>query len=460
MLSEYGQEKYDQYSNDLSLLPLELCSYCKSSLFLSINALRSSDGATATLAKASGGTALAKASGDTTLAKASGDTTLVKASGDDHGGITNNSVPCADMVGINGVALSSEQHYKNSNYSLRILAVMCRGIKTDDGGEIVEFIVEPCKSLKGNTYRPSLLEWRSEVQQRSKINIATKRGSKLSKKDNPSPSQWTIPRCQKWLDLYPILDYSDTVFLCSEILVRLDILTKAVEQKKSEEQKLSASSVSNKWYGNDPFLCLIHTLDETEIRRAYINWHDLPKECVVLDNAKYFEKREETVWEKMASMWNNEKNSPLTMELSPKLSTHFVVSRVITFDSCSELTAATPKKCAHKFSTVLVELQWLIGHWSLSGKGDEDLDGHTADEDNFGRLHCSQGALDSRANFLGTSQPYIIYLWEYLDAHDLLRTSFQQLDEKVATRNGGKGVPSIMLDILSHFWREGYLSRQ
>ena len=111
MLSEYGQEKYYQHSNDLPLLPLELCLYCKSSLSLSMGALCSSDGATAILAKAFG---------DTTLAKASGDTTLAKASGDDHGGITNNSVPRADTVGINDVALSSEQHYKNSNNSLKI----------------------------------------------------------------------------------------------------------------------------------------------------------------------------------------------------------------------------------------------------------------------------------------------------------------------------------------------------
>jgi hypothetical protein len=175
-----------------------------------------------------------------------------------------------------------------------------------------------------------------------------------------------------------------------------------------------------------------------------MNWHDLSNEHLVLDNAKSVEKREETVWEKMASMWNNGKFPPLTMELSPKLSTHFVLSRNITFDSCLELTAATPEKCANEFSTMLVELQRLIGHWSLSGKGDEDLDGHTADKDNFGSLRCSQGALDSRANFLDTSQLYILYLWEYLDAHDLLRTSFQRLDEKVATRNGGKGVPSIV----------------
>ncbi len=65
-------------------------------------------------------------------------------------------------------------------------------------------------------------------------------------------------------------------------------------------------------------------------------------------------------------------------------------------------------------------------------------------EEDFGSLRCSQGALDSRANFLGTSQPYILYLGENVDVHDLLRTSFQQLNENVATRNGGKGVPAII----------------
>ncbi len=66
------------------------------------------------------------------------------------------------------------------------------------------------------------------------------------------------------------------------------------------------------------------------------------------------------------------------------------------------------------------------------------------ENNNFGNLsHCSQGALDSQANFLGASQPYILYLWEYLNAHNLLKTSFQCLDPKVAAKNGGKGVPSI-----------------
>ena len=87
--------------------------------------------------------------------------------------------------GILDFGLSSEQHYKDNSNSLRVLAVMCHGIKTEDGCEIVDFDRDPWVSLKVCTYRPSLLEWRIEVWLRAKINIATKKRSKLSKKDNP-----------------------------------------------------------------------------------------------------------------------------------------------------------------------------------------------------------------------------------------------------------------------------------
>jgi hypothetical protein len=103
----------------------------------------------------------------------------------------------------------------------------------------------------------------------------------------------------------------------------------------------------------------------------------------------------------------------MIMALSPKLLMQFVNSWVITFDSCSEYATATPDKCANQFAKMIVELHRLIGQWSLSGKGDEDLDEYDADDknNNFGNLsRCSQGAIDSRANFLGTSQRYILYL--------------------------------------------------
>jgi hypothetical protein len=254
-------------------------------------------------------------------------------------------------------------------------------------------------------------------------------------------------KCQNWLESYAITDPSDVTFLRSEMQARLIVVTKTAEQKQSEEQKLLQYDDGNNWYGKDPILRLIHTLDKTEIRRAHMDGHNLSNERIVLGNAKSVEKREMTVWQKMANVWNDETFAPLTMVLLPQLTTHFVDSQVISFDS--DLSTVTPEKCAHKFATMTVELQRMIcPRWSLSGKGDEDLDGYNAGEDEedvFGSLtRCSQGALDSRANFWGTSQPYILYLWEYLNAHDLLKTSFQHLDPKVAAKNGGKGVPSII----------------
>jgi hypothetical protein len=101
----------------------------------------------------------------------------------------------------------------------------------------------------------------------------------------------------------------------------------------------------------------------------------------------------------------------MTMVLLPQLSTYFIHNRVISLDS--DLSVATPEKCSHKFVTMTVEVQKMISRWSLSGMGDEDLDEYDAGEDEdlhvFGSLkHCSQGTLDSRTNFGGTSQPYIL----------------------------------------------------
>ena len=80
-------------------------------------------------------------------------------------------------------------------------------------------------------------------------------------------------------------------------------------QKNSEEKKLLTRNDGNNWYGNDPILSLIHTLDEIKSRCSYMNRHNLLNKCVVLDNAKLVEKGGETMRQKMASMWNN-KNPP------------------------------------------------------------------------------------------------------------------------------------------------------
>ena len=56
----------------------------------------------------------------------------------------------------------------------------------------------------------------------------------------------------------------------------------------------------------------------------------------------------------------------------------------------------------------------------------------------------SRGALYTRAAFLGTNQPYLLYFWQMLDKYQLLSTSFSELSSKISSKNGGKGVPSAI----------------
>ena len=283
MLSQYGQEKFDCYKDDFSSLPLELCSYCQKSIALSIN-VGLSCGAVVVTATA----ALA-----TTTAAVPPAVAGMSASPASNPGLAGD-----EMGTATGELLSSEEHHKKNHISLNILMGMCHGLKND-------FDKDPWASMKVSTYRPSLLELKNEVRQRSKILIATKKGKKLSKKDNPSPSQWTIVKCQKWLEEVAITDLSDVTFLSSEMQAWLIIVTKAAKQKLSEEQQLLQYDDGNNWYRKDPILRLIHTLDETEIWVACMDHHNLSNECIVLDNAKSVEKREMIVWQKMVNVWKH-----------------------------------------------------------------------------------------------------------------------------------------------------------
>jgi hypothetical protein len=94
-----------------------------------------------------------------------------------------------------------------------------------------------------------------------------------------------------------------------------------------------------------------------------------------------------------------------------------------------------------------VTLQRIIHKWTLSGQGDGGVDVNNGDVDHkdqhefgsFANRPC--GALDSRAAFLGNSQPYLLYFWEILDKYQLLSTAFSELNQKMSAKNGGEGVP-------------------
>ena len=96
-----------------------------------------------------------------------------------------------------------------------------------------------------------------------------------------------------------------------------------------------------------------------------------------------------------------------------------------------------------------VLLQRLIRNWECSGQGDGGIDvindGDELVDHEFGQLtNRSRGALHTRAAFLGTNQPYLLYFWEMLNKYQLLSTSFSELSSKMSSKNGGDGFPSVV----------------
>jgi hypothetical protein len=55
----------------------------------------------------------------------------------------------------------------------------------------------------------------------------------------------------------------------------------------------------------------------------------------------------------------------------------------------------------------------------------------------------SQAALDNYKNFVH-GKTYLLYLWQMLDTHDLLRSSMQRLNLSTASGNASFGVPSVV----------------
>ncbi len=54
----------------------------------------------------------------------------------------------------------------------------------------------------------------------------------------------------------------------------------------------------------------------------------------------------------------------------------------------------------------------------------------------------NHGGLSCRSSFVPNNQSYMLYYWELMDKHDLLRSSFQKLNDDTASTDGGLSVPS------------------
>ncbi len=127
------------------------------------------------------------------------------------------------------------------------------------------------------------------------------------------------------------------------------------------------------WYGALPMLRLIMALVHSDdTRSAYLKRNDTSMEWIALDNQKSVAKRAATIWELLASLWNDPEFSPVTEHVED-LHSEFTYPISIPHGRVSTLTPATPDKVQEIFSIMTVTLQRIIQNGLSVGRETMEL---------------------------------------------------------------------------------------
>jgi hypothetical protein len=350
--------------------------------------------------------------------------------------------------GVNDV----KEHFEKCNNSLKVLVVLCRGLKTDSNQPLIDPKREPWLHLKASQLKANAGDYKEEVNRRWISFVSKEQAADISQSTRqPRPKAWKIGDLFDWLDDHPVSRDAEVSYLKDEVSKSEKVARESMEAKKAEAEMLE----SKRWQGEAPYLRLIHTIiDHDNIKLAFLKRHDLSSSRMQVENRNSVNKREKTVWELVSEKWNSVEYSAETICIG-HLHTDFSDSKTIPHSNVESMMVATPEKCEQKFQSMMSELNKRIEKWERSGQGeggeqayDDDDDGEVEirvpSSEGYGSLKDrSQGALDKVHAFFEYNQSYLIYLWYVIDCYGLLGSSLQRLNEDSAATNGASGVPSV-----------------
>ena len=166
---------------------------------------------------------------------------------------------------------ASEQVYVNSGNQKKVLYILCCGLLLSDTHKdtpLFSLDTEPWSLMpKTDVPRPVNADFAKEVVRRAEI---------LRMHPTPRPLNW--PKTQKieWLEANPIQDNNDILFLRDEVSRVKHIMEQslAMEQQQRELLGLSGVSRGGNWRGNVPYLRIIMTLTQDNIKVAFLRRAD------------------------------------------------------------------------------------------------------------------------------------------------------------------------------------------
>jgi hypothetical protein len=144
---------------------------------------------------------------------------------------------------------------------------MSYGCKKEGGAAMRDIYAEPYVLMSSKAVKALVIDYPNEV-----FWIYTY----AHEENDPVPclKQWSIVKCQKWLNHHPIDDVGKLYDLVTEIDKYIVVAEKAVAERLNSAEALDGGK---KWQGKYPMLCMMHTIvDHDEIKRAYLTHQNLP----------------------------------------------------------------------------------------------------------------------------------------------------------------------------------------
>ena len=131
-------------------------------------------------------------------------------------------------------------------------------------------------------------------------------------------------------------------------------------------------------------------------------------------------------WQLASQYYNNPSFNPVSTAY-PDLHSAFAVEIDCSWDAVQHLGPISPEKAKDKFSKMRVETNIVMNKWNRSGNGEGSTPRPDECSDEYDPNDHLGGSSEDCANFLESSGPHILYLWQKSDDFGILNQVVQMI---------------------------------
>ena len=315
--------------------------------------------------------------------------------------------------------MSAEELHQASIHKPKILVAMAQGLRDAAGKEIADYENdEPFKSFfNKKMIKPSNAILWDEVERRKLMkNI---QGRKTGK-------QWKTSRYLTWLRENPLLNTDDIAYVKDKIGVLKNCIVLAEAENKNGTAAAAAAGKAPSFRGTTAHLRLIEAVIGAEdSRMAYLKDLNSLKRHE-LDGRHNPLSARPNPWQLASQYYNDPSFKPVSTAY-PNLHSALAVEIDCSWDAVLHLGPISPEKAKDKFSKMRVETNIVMNKWNRSGNGEGTTPRPDECADEYDPNDHLGGSSEDRANFLGTSGPHILYLWQKSDDFGILNQVVQMI---------------------------------